>query len=159
MQAGNANAAPGQVRISNLTNITVPLWITGDPTIIQGVFACVYRENNGNNNARTYAITATGDGPGFLLKSGANTLAYTVTWNDGGAANPGGGTTADMTNNVKLTNRQNARNQTDTPATNDSCNSGASPTARVRITITNTNMEAAPDGTFTGVLTLILSLT
>lgn len=151
-----ANAATN-MRISNLSNITIPQWVTGDPAITQDVFVCIYRGNEGNNSRRTYKIRATGDGPGFLLKSGANTIAYTVTWNDGGVANPGGGTTATMSNNIVLENRQNARNQLDSPANSSDCNAGASPTARLRIGITAAVMDAARDGTFTGTLTLLLS--
>ena len=153
-----SSAEAQTVRISNLSNVTVPLWINGDPTITQDVFVCIYRQNV-SGTLRTYGIRATGDGPGFLIKSGANTLAYTVTWNDGGAANPGGGTTAPMVNNVVLSARQAARIQSDTPINSTDCNAAASPTARLRIGITNTNLDAARDGTFTGVLTLLLSPT
>ena len=146
--------AADEVEISNLSNITIPLWVTGDPTVISDVFVCAYDKNN-----RVYGITATGDGPGFLLKSGSHTVAYTVLWNDGGAANPGGGTTAPMVNNVKLTSRANARDKSDTPNNSADCNGGQSPTARLRITINQTAMDAAYDGTYTGTLTLIISPT
>jgi hypothetical protein len=154
----SAPANADTVRISNLSNITVPLWVTGDTSIIQDVFVCVYRANT-TGNSTSYGITATGDGPGFLLKSGTNNVAYTVTWNDGGASNPGGGTTATMINNVKLTSRSNARNNKVTPINSSDCNAGASPTARLRITLSQTAMDAARDGVFTGVLTLVLSPT
>lgn len=147
-------ALADSVQIGNFTNITVPLWINGDPTIIQTVLVCVYRDI-----ARTYAITATGSGPGFLLNSGANSMAYTVAWNDGGAANPAGGTTTQLVNNVKLTTRNNARIATDVPINSSNCNSGSSPTAQLSVTITNTVMDGAADGTFTGTLTLVLSPT
>lgn len=157
LNTSTANAQ--QVRISNLSNITIPMWVNGDPAIVQDVFVCIYRQNGGSNTNRTYAIRATGNGPGFLIKTGANTIAYTVTWNDGGAANPGGGTTAPMVNNVRLTNRQNARIKQDIPTFSSDCNAGASPTARLRIQITAAAMDAARDGTFTGILTLLLSPT
>ena len=132
--------AVNAVRISNLSDITVPLWVNGDPNIVQDVFACVYRQNT-SGSVRTYGIKATGDGPGFLLKNGTKTLAYTVTWNDGGTANPGGGTTAVMVSGTKLTTRNNARIDTDTPTNSTDCNAGASPTARIRITITAANTD------------------
>jgi hypothetical protein len=146
--------AYAQVRVTNLFNQTVATWITGDPTIIRTNLVCIY-----NTAGRTYGITATGGPSGFLLSNGANTLAYTVLWNDGGAANPAGGTTAPMFNGIKLAARNNARIPTDTPTNSTDCNAGASPTAQLTITINSTAMDAARDGTFTGTLTLLLSAT
>lgn len=151
-----ADACADNVRISNISDVNIPIWVTGDGDIIQDVYVCVYRDSTTD---RTYSITTTGDGPGYLLKSSSYTLAYSVTWNDGGAGNLDGGTSSPMVNNVPLTLRNNARIQTDVPTSSSDCNGGASPTARVRITITNTNMDAAYDGTYSGVLTLYLSPT
>jgi hypothetical protein len=153
--AAGANA--DQVQISNLSDVTIPLWVTGDPDIIQDVFVCVYRENN-SGTSRSYSIQATGDGPGFALKDGTQTLPYSITWNDGGESNPGGGTTATMVNNVALSNRSNARIDQDLPANSADCNGGSSPTARLRFTVSATDMDAAPDGAYSGTLTLLLSL-
>ncbi len=146
------NDAFANVDISNLANQTSASWITGDPNITFTNLLCIY-----NTAGRTYGITATGGAGGFVLTSGANSIAYTVTWNDGGAGNPSGGTTAPMVNGVKLTARNNARISTDAPANSSTCNAGASPTAQVTIGISATNMDAARDGTFTGTLTLLLS--
>jgi|GEM_PF-4631918 len=153
MCVGNAFAADA-VRITNLSNVTVSTWIIGDPTVIRTVLVCIYHQD-----LRTYGVTATGNGPGFFLNNAANQLAYSVTWNDGGVSNPGGGTTSPMTSGVKLTVRNNARITTDLPAASTNCNGGASPTAQLTITLTNTNLDAARDGTFTGILTLLLSIT
>ncbi len=147
-----------QVQISNLSDINIPLWVTGDPDIIQDVFVCVYRENT-SGSSRSYGIQATGDGPGFALKAASYSIPFSVTWNDGGAGNPGGGSTSPMSNNVTLSNRNNARNNLDLPASSADCNGGSSPTARVRLTISAADMDAAPDGTYTGTITLLLSLT
>lgn len=153
----SAAAQADQVQISNLSDVSIPLWVTGDPDIVQDVFVCIYREND-SGSSRTYGIQATGDGPGFALRDGAYTLPYSIQWNDGGESNPGGGTTANMVNNVPLSGRSNARNDQDLPNNSADCNGGSSPTARVRFTITATDMDAAPDGTYTGTLTLLLSL-
>ena len=142
------------VRATNFANQTSASWITGDPAITFTNLVCIY-----NTAGRTYGITATGSASGFVLTSGANTIAYTVTWNDGGAANPAGGTTSPMVSGVKLTARNNARIGTDTPANSSNCNAGASPTAQITIGISATNMDAARDGTFTGTLTILLSAT
>ena len=140
------------VRITNLSDVTVRSWVTGDPAIVQTVLVCVY-----HTVAATYAIKAVGDGPGYVLKSGSGSLPYSVTWNDGGAANPAGGATSPLTDNVKLSGLSAARTQTDAPANSDDCNGGGSPTAQLTITISQADLDAATDGTYTGVLTLYLT--
>lgn len=147
---GNAQAE--NVRISNLSDIRIPSWITGDPDIIQDVLVCVYTEKND----RKYEILAIGDGSGFLLRSGPFSVPYTVTWNDGGAGNPELGSTAFMSNNISLTDRRNARIPKDAPRNSDDCVGGSRPTARARIKVPVVGLESAPDGTFTGALTFIL---
>lgn len=144
--------ALAQVRITSLVNVTTASWITGNPSIVMTDLVCIYNTAN-----RSYALTATGGASGFFIASGSNSIPYTVTWNDGGAANPAGGTTYLLINGVKRTGLQNARIPADTPANSNTCNSGAAPTAQITITITATSMEAARDGTFTGTLTLILA--
>jgi hypothetical protein len=153
-----SDAAADEVEISNLTDVNVPQWVTGDPDIVQDVFVCVYRANI-SGTARTYGIEATGDGPGFFIKSGGTTLAYTLSWYDGGTGSPGGGAGQPLVNNVVLSGQTNARNNADLPANSADCNGGASPTAMLRIGVTATNMDAAPDGMYSGTITLILSLT
>jgi hypothetical protein len=140
------------VRITNLSDISVPNWITGDPAISQTMLVCIY-----HTSAATYGIKAVGDGPGFFLKNGTATLAYNVTWNDGGAGNPAGGTTSTLVDNVKLSGVSGARIETDAPTSSDDCSGGSSPTAQLTIGISQVNLEAAPDGTYSGVLTLYLT--
>ena len=151
---GNAQT----VRISNISDVNTPIWQTGDPDIVQDVYVCIYRENT-SGSVRTYSITATGDGPGYYLKNGSETLAYSVTWNDGGAGNLDGGTSSPMVNNIALTLLNSARIQTDAPTYSSDCNAGASPTGRVRITISSANLDAVYDGNYSGVLTFVLSPT
>ena len=140
------------VRISSLTDISVPLWVTGDPEVAETVLVCVY-----HTVAATYALKAVGDGPGFFLHNGSYTMPYSVKWNDGGALNPAGGSTAVLTNNVKLASLNNARIETDAPSSSSDCNSGANPTAQLTITISQVDLDSALDGTYTGVLTLYLT--
>lgn len=149
---GAVDAQAEQVRLTNLTNVAVPLWISGDPTIIQTVLVCVFHDVS-----RNYGITALGSGPGFFLNSGTDKLPYTVSWNDGGAGKPNGGTLVPLQHNVKRTSRNNARTASDAPSNSTNCNNGASPTAQLTITISNTAMDAARDGAFSGTLTLIVS--
>jgi hypothetical protein len=152
------DAAADRVRISNLSDMAGPSWIVGDGAVVMDVFVCIYRENTTGSN-RTYGIRATSSPTSFRATNGAQTITYTVQWNDGGAANPGGGTTANMVHNVKLASRQNARINTDLPVNSTDCNGGASPTARVRVTFSTAAMEAARSGNYTSTLTLVLTLT
>jgi len=144
------------VRISNLTYVTVPYWITGDPDIIHDLFVCVYRQNT-STPTRRYAIRAIGDGPGLFLKSGFHRIAYTAFWNDGGAGNPAGGNSAPLLNDVKLLARDNARINTDLPSNSTDCQGYSRPTARLRIVISRTALDAAYDGLYTGIMVLVLT--
>ena len=134
------------IRISNLTDVSVPSWITGDSDIIQDINVCVYKEDTVASN-RDYDITATGDGPGFLLQNGAHSVAYSVIWYDGGEGNPGGGSQNTLTSASQITSLQNSRLDTDVPTFSNDCSTGASPTARLRIKILASDMDAAPEGT------------
>ncbi|MBL0319705.1 MAG: hypothetical protein IPP74_10535 [Alphaproteobacteria bacterium] len=146
--------AVNSARISRLSDVTVPLWITGNGNIQQDVFVCVYV--GGTPATRNYHVTATGNGPGFLIKNGARSVAYSVQWNDGGAANPGGGTSKTLTSGSSIA-ASNARFPADTPFNSSNCNGGASPTARIRLTITSAALDAVPDGTYTGTLNILIS--
>jgi hypothetical protein len=145
-----------QVRISNLTDISVPYWITGDPDIVHDLFICVYRQNTGIVT-RTYAIRAIGDGPGLFLKSGFHRIAYTAFWIDVGATNPSGGNSVPLLHDVKMLSRNGARINTDLPSNSTDCQGYSRPTARLRIAISRTALDAAYDGFYTGNLVLVLS--
>lgn len=149
-------AQADQMRISNLSTLTMPMWIIGDPDVVLDELVCIYRENTSGTD-RSYAITAIGDGPGFALTNPPYSLIYNVTWNDGGAGNPTGGSTSTLVNNIALSGLTNARIKEDVPTNSDDCNGGASPTAQLRITVTNAHLQAAPAGTYSGTLTLVLA--
>ena len=146
-----------QVRISGLSDFTIGNWSMGDPNVYRYVDVCIYRQNNGTGTNRRYFITASGDGPGFQLKSGSYALAYTVQWFAGGTGNPGGGTARTLTSNVQFPNNFNtARLKTDVPANSSDCNGNSAPTARLALTINATALDAVPDGTYTGTLNLLV---
>jgi hypothetical protein len=144
------------VRISNLVDVSVPNWVTGGPDIIHDLFVCVYRQNVTDQNRR-YAIRAVGDGPGLALRSGFHQIPFTAIWNDGGVGNPAGGTAAPLLHDVKLLSRNNARIQTDLPRDSTDCQGYSRPTARLRLVISRTALDAAYDGVYTGVLVLMLT--
>ena len=70
-----------EVRISNLTDINLGVFTGVDA--VGSSAACVYRNGTGN-----YQLTASGDGVAgaFTLTDGVSTVAYAVTYDDGGGA-------------------------------------------------------------------------
>ena len=140
---------PARADITNLTDLTVASWVTGggDQTLTSDV--CVYstRPTGG------YTIKAPGRGTSsaFTLANGANTLAYSVSWNSGGVGaltNTGTALTTNVTS-AALTKA----------ATDSSTCTGTVPgaTARLIVTILATNLDAIVDGTYTGTLTLLVT--
>ncbi|MBL0317871.1 MAG: hypothetical protein IPP74_00960 [Alphaproteobacteria bacterium] len=152
----DAFAASPTIRISNLSDITISNWITGDSDIIQDVDVCVYKEDVTLSN-RNYDLMATGDGPGFILKNGSYNLPYSVFWYDGGEGNPGGGSTHALTSASQVTSLHNSRIDTDVPTSSNDCNVGAVPTARFRVKILATDLDAVPEGTYTGQLSVVVA--
>ena len=144
------------VRISNLVDVSVPNWVTGDSDIVHDLFVCVYRQNVTDINRR-YAIKAIGDGPGLELRSGFHKIPYTATWNDGGAGNPAGGRAAPLLHDVKLLARDKSFVNTDPPQDSSDCQGYSRPTSRLRIVISRTALDAAYDGVYSGALVLVLT--
>jgi hypothetical protein len=128
------------IKISGLNDITFPIFDQINPLIASDSF-CIYR-----NGAGLYSVQATGSGAGlaFTLANGPSTLAYTPTWNDGN-------TTTALVANTTLTNRANAF------TTNMDCNSGANNNATVELTISVADINAAPQATYTGTLTILVT--
>jgi hypothetical protein len=151
------NAQAQQMRISGLSDFTIGNWRMGDPNVYRYIDICIYRQNNASGTNRRYFITASGNGPGFNLKSGSYALPYSVQWFAGGTGNPGGGTARPLTSNVQYPNNFNtARLKTDVPTNSSDCNGNSAPTARLALTINATNLDAVPDGTYIGTLNLLV---
>ncbi len=137
------------VRLTGMQDINYTGWVIGNGAITSSQDVCVYSTLALGS---PYAITVTGSG-GFNLVSGTNNLAYTITWDDSG---PGslGSHPINLTSGVKVQNLQNANFN----LFHDDC-SVEGMNARLTFSITQAAMMAAPAGTYTGTLTILLSQT
>lgn len=137
-------------QITGLTDMTLASYLIGSGDQALSSDACVYSSTAGGH----YTVTATGSGASsaFTLSDGAShNIPYNVVWNSSG---PGalGSTGVSLATNVSSPTLGNA--STDSP----SC-TGATPgaTARVNVNLLGTNLDAAPAGTYTGTLTLLIT--
>ena len=139
--------ARANARISGLVDVSYGTIANfSDQTISQNV--CVYSVTGNSSNRRPYSVLATGNGSAgaFTLQSGARTLPYEVRWNDA----------ADQTSGTQLTNGVNASGFL-TGNVNLSCSNGANNNASLVVTITGTSLATATAGTYTGVLTIVIT--
>ena len=138
-------AAADSTRISGLADINFGSIVNAvDQTSSQSVIVCSYKNNPQN---LPYSVTATGSGTGsaFQVSSGAAVLPFDVQWAD--TAGQAGGTLL----------------QPGTPAggfangaTGFSCpTQGAN--ASLTVTIRSADIAAAPAGTYTGTLQLLIA--
>ena len=136
---------PNLVRISGLTDITMPVW-DGSSNIAGTSNACVW------SSTRKYRITPTGSGSGsaFTLADGStptpNTIAYTVEWAQSSGASSG---TA-ATSGTALTGQTSS-------ATSSTCSGGTNSTVIVRITAAALAAAPAAGTNYTGTLTLLVA--
>lgn len=139
---------PAVVQISGMTDMLLPSYLLGDGAQQLTTTVCIYSSTAGGG----YNVTMTGSGAGaiFTLTDGTNTLAYTATWNSGGAGNIGNTGTA-ITTGTALTGLTNAS------TTSFLCNANANPTAQLNINFSQAALDAAPAGTYVGVATLVVS--
>lgn len=136
-------------QISAMTDMTLASYTLGAGDQALFSTACVYSSSAGG----AYYVTATGSGASnaFTLADGSNTIAYTVVWNSGGVGALGT-TGATLTTAVQTAALSNA-------ATDSATCAGTSPgpTAQVNVNIAGTVLDAAPAGTYTGTLTIVVA--
>jgi len=129
-----------EVRISNLVDINGVFDGTND--IVGSSPACVYRNGTG-----LYQITASGSGAAgaFTITDGVfpTPIPYTVTYDDGSGASA-------MATGVTLAGQTGADPASDTCA-------GTGDNGTVGVTIAATDIVAAPAGSYTGTLTLVVA--
>lgn len=129
-----------EVRISNLADITLGTFLGAD---LAGTSpACVFRSGTGN-----YEITASGDGGAtgdqFALADGANSVDYTVTYDDGTGP-------AALTSGTVLTG------QTGGDPASDTC-AGTGDNGTIAVNVLAADMSGLPAGAYTGTLTLTVA--
>ncbi len=127
-----------EVRISGLTDINLGTFAGVDAVGTSA--ACVYRNGTGN-----YNLTASGDGAAgaFTLTDGTNTVAYSVTYDDGTGA-----TTA--TTGAVLSGLTGADAASDTCAVTG--NNGT-----IEVTVAAAAAAGLPAATYAGTLTLLVA--
>jgi hypothetical protein len=144
-----ANAILDTIQISNLTDFNLPSWNLGDGDVNASINICIYAL--GVPTLNTYAVRASSP-DGFVLVNGSHQIPYTLSWEDSGGGNLGSNSGTTLTNNVKLTNRNNAN------ILSSNCSLGGN-NARLYLKITQAAMTAALAGTYTGTITLLISPT
>jgi hypothetical protein len=110
---------------------------------------CVYSVWFNTNIRVGYSVRATGSGTGgaFTLASGARTLPYEVRWDDA----------ANQTTGTQLTAGVNTSGFAHNTNVNSTCSNGSNENASLTVTITGTQLNAATAGTYTGVLTILIT--
>ena len=128
------------VRVNNLDDIDLGTFAGGAGDLTGSDNFCIYRNGAGNFN-----ITMTGSGAGsaFELTDGANTLPFSVSFNNGGANA--------MTASTPLAGQAGAF------TANDTCDSGASDNVSVDVTVANGDLASVPAGTYSGTLTMVVA--
>lgn len=131
------------VQVQGLSDMNLPTWGIGDPAVSTGINFCIY-----STLSADYSVTVSSSG-GYKLQSGAKVINYTLSWDDSGAGNLGSGSGTALTNNVAVSGRKNANFLTPL------CLLG--PNARLNLKITQAEMTSALAGTYTGVITIMIS--
>lgn len=140
-----ARALLPEVRISNLSDITISNWNIADGPINASMDICIYAKDTIPSG--TYLMLITTNTLGYYLRSGLNAIPFSLTWDDGGAGGLGG-INALLTTGISL-GFAHANTSSST------CANG--PTARLNVTISQSDMMAAPAGTYTSTLTFLLA--
>ena len=140
---------PARARISDLNDLTLASWVTGDGDVKLKDDVCVYSSKAQGG----YTIKASGSGAesAFTLANGSEILPYSVAWNSGGVGN----LTDTGTN---LASNETSPRLTGASRDSSSCNGqNPGPTARLVVSMLETDMDAAIDGTYDGTLTLLVT--
>jgi hypothetical protein len=127
-----------QIQISNLEDIALADGGSGDFTGSSP--ACIYRNGTG-----AYTLTAAGSGAdnAFTLSNGgADSLAYTLTYDDGTGAQT-------LATGTALSGRTGADTASKTCASGNNGN--------IDVTVAAANINSVPAGTYTGTLVLTVS--
>lgn len=139
-----------RVRISNLADLALESWVSGDGDRRLTDDVCVFS----SRGIGDYSITAIGNGPNatFSLSGGVNgLLPYRVYWNAGGVGNLND-------SGIRLESKVTASGMSHAANDSSTCK-GSNPgdTARLIVEFTAESLDAARDGKYFGVLTLIVT--
>lgn len=136
-------SVPSRARISGLSDID---FTNSDPTSApsDAQDVCVWSNTSGGS----YTITASGDpADGFVLKSGIESVAYSVEWAD----------VSGQTSGTALSSGTQSATFAST-ATHHSCTTGPAASASLIVSMTSADLQTMAAGsTYTGTLTLLVS--
>lgn len=132
------------VQISNLTDIDFGAITNLNTDLSQSQTVCAYA----SGLPPRYSIIARGSGAGnaFTLSNGTSTMAYEVQWNAAAGQTSGTGLSA----NAALTGQASG-------ALLPTCTLGLTPSGTLTVILRAAELSAARAGSYTGVLTLLLS--
>ena len=138
-------------QIAGLTDLTLSSYVlgAGDQTI--STTACIFSNTiNGG-----YKVTATGNGGagnGYKLSNiSGQMIPYTVVWNAGGV-NKLGTTGTTLSSGVQSAQLTNAA--TDSPTCAGTI---PGPTAQINVKLSGSSLDNAPNGAYTGILTIVIN--
>lgn len=136
-------------QITGLSDMAIASYILGDGNQALFTTACVYTSTVGGS----YTVKATGSGAAsaFTVANGPTTIPYTVVWNSGGVGALGT-TGAALITNVTSATLTNAATDSATCA-----GTTPGPTAQLNVNFLGTLLDAAPAGTYTGTVTLLIT--
>lgn len=146
LPAGRAHALFA-MRISNISDFNLPTWSMGQSNVSASMDICIYTNNLAPLGG--YAINISSPG-GFFLTNGSGNIPYSLRWDDSGAGNLGSEPGSPLTNGVTLTGQLRGN------ILDNSCTL-LGPNARLNLSITQSSMESALSGTYTGTITLLLT--
>lgn len=132
---------PDLIRISGLADLALGSYSgSGDMSGADDI--CVYTNKAPGN----YFVTASGSGAAnaFTITNGTNTIAYNVFFND----------TTGTSGEVSLASGVKSAQQTGANTTSASC--GGSSSANFHVVVPEANIQAAPAGSYSGTLTLVV---
>lgn len=138
------------VQISGLADFVVPLWTVGDGDVQLTQNICVFANNAGGDYLVT-TTSANAAGPQWrLFDGGANYVNYDIGWVDAS-----GGTFAGSTAGPAFASGVTSNNQDFADQVDPLCAGG--PTATLAIQMLEAgNLDAATDGVYTDVLTVLI---
>ena len=143
---GIANAA--EVRVTGVNDVSLGEWGMNDAAVNAYMDMCIY--SSGNSPSGSYGVKVTSNHGAYVLKKGADQIAYTLFWEDSATLGSNSGT--QLSYNSVLTARRNAN----TNPLSQLCLLVGN-TARLYIKIAKSQLEPAKAGEYTGVINIIVS--
>ncbi len=141
-----ANAA--EVRVTGVNDVSLGQWGMNDSEVNAHMDMCIY--SSGNSPSGSYSVKVTSNHGAYVLKKGADQIAYTLYWEDSATLGTSSGT--QLSYNALLTARRNAN----TNPLSQLCLLIGN-TARLYLKITKPDLEAARAGLYEGVINIIVS--